>query len=140
MHATADRAASALVEAYDQLAPARVAMRDSTKGTPALRASWRNFSTQLDSLRTRFGVAGGGFGGGGGGGANVRNRVSQLKQSVLAATALPTHQQMRQLGEVRDELPKAVADVNALLAKLPGLWAEMAQAGIFPGVPKPVDN
>jgi hypothetical protein len=140
MHATADQAAFALVDAYDQLAPARAAMRDSSKAPAAARTSWRTFSMQLDSLRTRFGVAGGGFGGGGFGAPNVRNKVSQLKQSVLAATAVPTEQQMRQLREVRDELPKAVAEVNALLAKLPALWAELAQAGIYPAAPKPVGN
>jgi hypothetical protein len=64
--------------------------------------------------------------------------MAAAQSSRRTATALPTAQQMRQAQEVREELPNAVADVNALLARLPGVWAELAQAGIYPAPPKTV--
>jgi len=76
--------------------------------------------------------------GGFGGPPNIRGTIMQLKVQLLGSTSLPTEAQMRRLAEVRESLPHAVEDVNALVARFPPLLEELARRGIHPAPPKEV--
>lgn len=124
--AQANETAEKLVEANDQLNAVRERMRDSTKSSAAERATWTQFITPFDSARRAFGVAGGG---GFGGPPNMRTLASGLKGQLMAATALPTATQMRRIEALRIDLPKAIADANAVLARVGEIRRTVAAGG-----------
>ncbi len=101
---------------------------------PALKTQVESVGKELESLRRRLGLAGGGgFGGGGGGGfgggnENVRGRMGQIKGGIMASTSLPTEVQLRQKKEVEAAWPKVVTDANAVMAKLPALAKDVVTA------------
>jgi hypothetical protein len=133
LQSTANAAAERLATAYEQLAPVRAATRDTVKVPEAVRATWRNFSAQMDSLRRAFGIAGGGGGGGFAAQlASPRIRATQLKGAILGATAAPTATHMATLTQVREDVPKAVEQVSTLLAQLPALWKALGDANVYP--------
>jgi hypothetical protein len=132
LQSTANAAAERLATAYEQLAPVRAATRDTAKVPAAVLATWRTFSTQLDSLRRTFGVSGGGGGGFAAQLASPRTRATRLKSAILGATAAPTATQMATLTQVREEIPRTVEQVSALLAQLPALWKALAEAKVYP--------
>jgi hypothetical protein len=96
-----------------------------------LKTAMEAVRKELEAARRRLGLAGGGPGGGGGfgGGAeNVRGRMGQLKGAIMASTSLPTEVQMRQKREIEAAWPKAAAEANAAMAKLPGVAKEVVAA------------
>lgn len=131
MQAQANETAERLFEANEQLNAVRERMRDTTKVSASERSAWRDFSAQFDSSRRVFGVAGGGGGGGGGFGGppNVRTLAGGLKGQVMQATALPTATQLRRIEALRVDLPKAVAEANAVLGRVPEIRRTVAAAG-----------
>lgn len=126
MQGQANEVAERLVQANEQLAPVRERMRDSTKASANERAAWRDFVAQFDSARRQFGVMGGG---GFGGPPNVRTLTGQLKAQVMSATALPTATQMRRIEALRTDLPKAIAEANAVLTRVPEMRRTIAAGG-----------
>jgi photosystem II stability/assembly factor-like uncharacterized protein len=126
LQAQANETAEKLVEANDQLNAIRERMRDSTKSSVSERTTWREFITPFDSARRAFGVAGGG---GFGGPPNMRTLASGLKGQLMAATALPTATQMRRIEALRVDLPKAIADANAVLARVGEIRRSVAAGG-----------
>jgi hypothetical protein len=91
---------------------------------------------ELEPLRRRLGLVGGG--GFGGGAENVRGRIGQLKGQIMGSTSLPTEVQTRQTAESRALLLKTIESANAMIGKLPGLQKTMAEQGVFPAPPKPI--
>jgi hypothetical protein len=91
------------------------------------------------------GPGGGGQGGGGGGGGfggqqqNVRAQIGQLKGQIMGSTSLPTAQQIRTAGELRDDMAKVVQDANELIAAVPGLYEKIGAAGLKPAALKPLN-
>jgi hypothetical protein len=77
----------------------------------------------LEGVRRRLGLAGGG--GFGGGTENVRGRIGQVKGGIMAATAHPTEVQMRQYKELQSALPKLEADVKAAVARVAPLARDL---------------
>ena len=98
----------------------------------------------------KFGVpvpAGGGGGGGGRGGrggggggdpANVVGRIGQVKNQILAFHEPPSEYLMRQHAAVRTELPRAIAEVNSMLANAAGVSQALKQHGVALTVPSPI--
>jgi photosystem II stability/assembly factor-like uncharacterized protein len=138
LHGQANAAADALNGMNQQMGQIREAVRNAKDAPADLKARVDSVGAALDSLRRR--VVGGGFGGGGGGGggAAIRGRITQLKGGVMNSTSLPTEVQMRQLGEVRAALPRAVEAVNALVARFTPLLEELSRQGVYPAAPRPV--
>jgi hypothetical protein len=126
LQAQANEMAEKLVQANEQLSAVRERMRDTTKASASERATWREFSAQFDSTRRMFGVAGGG---GFGGPPNVRTLANGLKGQVMQATALPTATQMRRIEALRVDLPKAIAEANAVLGRVPEIRRTVAAGG-----------
>jgi photosystem II stability/assembly factor-like uncharacterized protein len=103
---------------------------------PSIKQSLDALSKELEGLRIKFGLGGGG-GGFGGGAANLRGRIGQLKGAVTGSTSVPTSTQLMQIREVTAELPRALEEANAAAAKVPGLVKEMISTGALFGSPKP---
>ena len=102
-----------------------------------MKQSLDSTAKDMDVVRRRLGLAGGG-GGFGGNPENVRGRVGQLKGAIAGSTALPTTTQLMQIREVKAALPVVIDQANALAARMPGLVKELVGAGaIFPTL-KPV--
>src|SRR5688500_19422917 len=98
----------------------------------------------LADLRSRLVLnqqqGGGGGGGGGFGGqqGNVRGQLGQVKGQVMGSTSMPTAQQIRQAGEVREDLDKVIADTNALIAAVPAIYDALGATGEKPAALKHV--
>jgi hypothetical protein len=134
-----NRAADALTQAAEQFGQVRTALSANKDAPAGLKAAMDSLSADLDSLRRRVsGLPGGGGGGGGfGGPPNLRTRIGQLKGAIMGSTSLPTEVQMRELTAVRPLAPKAVEEVNALLSRFPVMYRRLAEAGVYPAVPRP---
>ena len=101
-------------------------------GTTALA----DVNTKLADLRRRLGVGqGGGFGGQQ---ANVRGQLGQTKGQIMGSTSLPTAQQVRSAGELREDMVKLVADTNELIAAVPAMYDALGATGAKPTALKPV--
>jgi photosystem II stability/assembly factor-like uncharacterized protein len=120
-------------------------------GAPAeAKTAVENAGKQLADLRRRLGVpapgqapgpGGGGGGGGFGGGGqqqNVRAQIGGAKGQIMNAHSLPSEQQMRVLAEGREDLTKVVADANALITAMPGLFDKLGAGALKPAGLKPV--
>ena len=77
---------------------------------------------ELEAVRRRLGLAGGG---GFGNTENVRGRVGQVKNGIMAATAHPTEVQMRQFKELQAAVPKLEGEVKTAVAKVAPLAREL---------------
>ena len=133
MHGRVNAAGDALNDMFRQLGDIRRAVSEAKTASPALKARVDSLRAAVDSLRRRV-VGGPGFGGFN----SLRGRVVRLKGAVMNVTALPTETQVRELAELRTEVPKAVDDVNALVAQFKPLLDELAREGVYPAAPKPV--
>ena len=126
-------AARTLAEvAYAQLQTLQAQTRGATVPA-AQKQAMEALDKELQALRGRAGLAGGGFGNP----ENVRGRVGQLKGAVMGATAAPTTTQIAQIREVRGLLPKLVSDANAAAAKVPALVRDLISAGVVFSPAKP---
>jgi hypothetical protein len=115
-----------------------------------VKARFETLNKEYDAVRVKFGVpvpAGGGGGGrgrggrgGGGGGdpANIVGRIGQVKSQILAFQEPPSEYLMRQYTAVRTELPRAIAEVNSMLANAAGVSQALKQHGVALTVPAPI--
>jgi hypothetical protein len=101
---------------------------------PAVKTGMEAVRKELEGVRQRLGLGGGGQGGGGfgGGNQNIRGRMGQLKGGVMSSTSLPTEVQMRQKREIEAAWPKVAADASAAIAKLPALARDVVNAVFRP--------
>jgi hypothetical protein len=140
------RVANSAAEAVNQLAmqvSAVEALLKSASNAPAsAKAAVTDANTKLADLRRRLGLnqqqGGGGGGGFGGQQGNVRGQLGQVKGQVMNSTSMPTAQQIRQAGELREDTEKVVADTNALIAAVPAIYDALGASGVKPAALKPV--
>ena len=105
-----------------------------------VKANVEAFSKELAALAQRVALPAGGRGGGGGGrGANesVAARLGQAKQGLMA-TMSPGEQTTTAYSRVKADLPKAVADINAAIAKATPLSTSLARFSLTLTVPEPI--
>ena len=109
-----------------------------------VKSSFDAFNKELTALSAKVvAPAGGrGFGGGGGGGRggatdNVMTKLGQAKNGLMAGM-WPTEQTLRAYNEAKTDVPKAVADVNALLAKANALSGTLVKYNLMLTVPAPL--
>jgi hypothetical protein len=137
MQIKATEAAEMVQNAHAQLTLLEQQTREGTM-PPAVKQSFDSVTKEMEPVRRRLGLVGGGQGGFGGGSENVRGRIGQLKNAIMGSTGLPTNTQLMQIREVKAALPAVIDQANAAAAKLPGLVKEMLGAGaIFPAL-KPI--
>ena len=77
-------------------------------------------------------------GGGGGQQSNVRGQLGQNKGQIMGSTSLPTAQQIRSAGELREDMVKLVTDTNELIAAVPAMYDALGAPGAKPAALKPV--
>ena len=96
--------------------------------SPPLKAQVESLGKELESVRRRLGLTGGGGGGFGGNPENVRGRIGQIKNGIMASTSLPTEVQLRQKREVEAAWPKVVTDANAAMSRLANVAKDVIAA------------
>lgn len=63
-----------------------------------------------------------------------------MKGGLMGATMQPTATQMRQLADLREEIPGLVNEVNAMVPKHQAVMKMLADAGIYPAAVKAIPN
>jgi hypothetical protein len=136
LHGTMNEAADLVTDMEKQLASVDEALKGQSNAPGSLKSTLADLKKQVEELKPRLGVGGGG--GFGFNPANVRGRVGQLKGGIMNSTSLPTETQTRMVGEVRTASTKLIDDVNAAVVKFPSLYKELASSGLYPIPLKPI--
>jgi hypothetical protein len=140
----ANSAAESVNTLATQLTAAEAMLKSAANAPAAAKSAITDANTKLTDLRRRLGLnqGGGGFGGGGGGfggqQANVRGQLGQVKGQIMGSTSMPTAQQLRQAGELREDLQKVIADTNDLITAIPAIYDALGASGAKPTALKPV--
>lgn len=138
------RVANAAAEAVTILAAQVTAAEGLVKTAASVPAAGKtalaDVNTKLADLRRRLGVGQGQGGGGGGGGqqANTRGQLGQTKGQIMNSTSMPTVQQIRTAGELREDMVKLVTDTNDLIAAVPAMYDALGAPGAKPAALTPV--
>ena len=67
-------------------------------------------------------------------------KLGNLLGSVGGATLPPTETDLAQWAELRTEVPQTIDEVNGYLARLKPFYLRLAEEGIYPPLPKPVEK
>jgi len=137
MQRVANSAAEAVTTLATQLTAAEALLKSAANAPPAAKNAISDANTKLADLRRRLGLNPQGGGGGGGGGFggqqnNVRGSLGQTKGQIMGSTSMPTAQQMRSSVELREDLTKAIADTNELIAAIPAIYDALGASGAKP--------
>jgi hypothetical protein len=143
MQRVANTAAEAVTTLGTHLAAAETLMKAASNPGNQGGVALADAQTKLADLRRRLGLnqqQGGGGGGGGFGGQqqNVRGQLGQVKGQIMGSTSMPTAQQIRVAGELREDMTKVIADVNALIAAVPAIYDGLGASGVKPAALKPI--
>jgi hypothetical protein len=146
-----DQMAGALNPFYAQMTDAASKIGAASNVPSAVKAQFDMLNKDFDAVRVKFGVpqgagGGGGRGGGGGGGRggggpspeNLAGRVAALKTQILAFWELPGDALLKQYGDLKIALPKAMAETNALLVRATSVSQALKKYDIALTVPAPV--
>ncbi|HYE87694.1 MAG TPA: hypothetical protein VEA16_15130, partial [Vicinamibacterales bacterium] len=117
LQGVANAAASAVNTLATQLTAVEALLKSAANPPAAAKSAITDANTKLADLRRRLGLGQQGGGGGGGGGfggqqGNVRGQLGQVKGQIMGSTSMPTAQQIRQAGELREDMTKLIADTN----------------------------
>jgi septation ring formation regulator EzrA len=123
----------------DQQTSYKSALADSSKVPANVRAAVDSLKTAMDPVRTKLGLSSEPF-------SfdpetfrrNLQFKVGALKGPMISATAKPTETQMRQLADLREEIPALVQEVNSLVPKHQAVMKLLAESGLYPAVVKPI--
>jgi hypothetical protein len=103
-----------------------------------VKASLESFKKELDGLAPRLALPQGGRGGGGRGNTeSVAGKIGQAKNGFMSGMVVG-EQTLRAYTEAKSLVPKAVADLNAAIAKAQPLSASLAKYNLTLTVPQPV--
>jgi photosystem II stability/assembly factor-like uncharacterized protein len=139
----ANTAAETVNTLATQLTAAEALFKSAANPSGAAKTAVSDANTKLADLRRRLGLnqqQGGGGGGGGFGGQqqNVRGQLGQVKGQVMNSTSMPTAQQIRIAGELREDMSKVVTDVNELINAIPAIYDSLGASGVKPAALKPL--
>jgi photosystem II stability/assembly factor-like uncharacterized protein len=98
------------------------------------------FKKELDGLAPRLAIPPGGRGGGGGGRGNnesLTGKVGQAKNGFMSGMVVG-EQTLRAYTEVKSQTPKAITDLNAVIAKATALSTTLAKYNLTLNVPQSV--
>jgi hypothetical protein len=103
-----------------------------------VKSQLESFKKELDALAPRLAPQQGGRGGGGrGNNESLAGKVGQAKNGFMSGM-VAGEQSMRAYTEVKSQTPKAIADINAVIAKAATLGAALAKYNLTLTVPQPV--
>jgi photosystem II stability/assembly factor-like uncharacterized protein len=128
------KTASGLNAIYAQMSAVSQKVKDNTAMPADMKAQFATFSKDFDSLRVKFGVptnvAQGGRGGGGGRGgaanpANVLGRTGTVKSQIMGIWESPSPAMVKQYASVKRDLPKAISEADAFIARARAMSATL---------------
>src|SRR5687767_12284383 len=138
----ANEAANAVTTLASHLAAAETLMKSASNPANQGGVALAEAQTKLADLRRRLGLnqpqGGGGGGGFGGQQQNVRGQLGQVKGQIMGSTSMPTAQQIRSAGELREDMTKVIADVNELINAIPAIYDALGASGVKPAALKPL--
>ena len=114
---------------------------DSSSAPANVKSDFAAFRKEFDAVRAKFGIGvpavgfgppGGGGGGGRGGGGGAQNpltRAGAVKGAIMGIWETPSDAAMKQVAEVKAELPKAISEANAFLGKVKAMNAALSPYG-----------
>ena len=129
LHRQGAEAAAQLSTLYADLQKATHKI-DSSSAPANVKSDFASFKKEFDAVRAKFGIgipavgfgppAGGGGGRGGGGGAapNPMVRAATVKGALMGVWEAPSDAMMKQVNDVKSELPKVISEANAFLNKV----------------------
>lgn len=134
---------SAVRTANQQLNQMKPVVTDSTTVPAAIRTSYDSLVKDLAPLKKKFFIRDEGdetpfdF-------AEFRQVITFKLGGVLGgiggATMPPTETDLAQWTEVKTEAPQVIDQVNAFIARLKPFYARLAEAGIYPALPKAIEK
>ena len=136
LQAKANEVAEMVQNAFAQVQTLQEQTRNQTLA-PNVKQELDGIVKEFEAVRRRLGLGqqGGGFGGNT---ENLRGRIGQMKNQVMAPTAAPTNTQLMQIRDMKSQLPGLIDQANEVVAKVPGLVKTMIGNGtLFPAI-KPV--
>ena len=108
-----------------------------------MKSAFDAVKKDVDALAPKLAVPQGGRGGGGGGGGrgaaneSLLTRLGQAKNGLMAGMS-PGEQTTSAYADAKTNAPKAIADLNAAIAKATPLAASLAKYNLTLNVPQPV--
>jgi len=143
LEARLSEAASAARTANQQLTQIKAALADTTVAPAPIRASYDSLTKALEPLKKLFFIRDEGddsdfdF--------SEFRKVITFKLSGLignvGGAGLPVSKtDLAQWNELKAEVPAAIDQVNALTARLKPFYQRLAEAGLYPAVPKAIDK
>jgi hypothetical protein len=140
LHGRMTKAQEAAKQMNDQQNALKTVLADTSKVPANIRAAVDSLKKAMEPLRTKLGLSTGEpftfdpemFR------RNLTFKVGMLKGPVMGATMKPTETQMRQLADLREEIPALVNEVNAMVPRHQAVMKMLADAGIYPAAVKPI--
>ncbi len=136
-------AATAARTANTQLAGMKTALSDTTVVPAGIRATYDSLTKELEPIKKTFFIRDEGdesefdF-------SEFRKvitfKLSGVIGSIGGTTVPPTEVDLAQWNELKTEVPAAIDRVNALVSKLKPFYQRLAEAGLYPAVPKLVEK
>jgi photosystem II stability/assembly factor-like uncharacterized protein len=134
---------------YPQVTEVANKIKDMSNVPADVKAQFESFTKEYDAVRKKFGVpaaaapaagrGGGGGGGGRGGGGpdpeNVLARAATVKGSIMGIWETPSDGLVRQYNDVKAALPKAIAEANSFLGKVPAMSSALKNYNLTLTVP-----
>jgi len=122
------------------LADATTAIAGKSDVPADVKASVEALTKEVAALAPRLAAPAGGRGGGGGGRGNNDSLSAKLGQAKNGLTAgmSPADPTVRAYTEVKAQTPKAITDINAVIAKASTLSTTLAKYSVTLTVPAPV--
>jgi hypothetical protein len=107
-----------------------------------VKTSFEAFNKEVAALAPRLTAPQGGRGGGGGRGGATESLPAKVGQAKtgLSAGMSPADPTMRAYTEVKAQTPKAIADLNAVIAKATTLAGTLGRYNLTLTVPAPVQS
>jgi hypothetical protein len=144
LNGTLSAASDAVRDADDQQGSVRKAMPDSSKVPGAIKATMDSLTKELGGLKKKLGIRSPGedffnvdF-------AELRRalpiRMSMAGGDIGGAHVKPSEANRQTVAALVTEIPAAVKEVNAFLAKLKPFYLRLAEAGLYPVAPAPVEE
>jgi hypothetical protein len=150
-----------LAALYPQISDAESKLKLASDIPSSVKSQFDALQKDFDAVRVKFGVGpsadttaapgagrggrggrgGGGRAGGGGRGgasdeANLLNRAATLKAAIGGIWELPSDALMKRYTDVRAALPAAIAEANAVVARVSALAPTLKRYGIEVNLPK----
>ena len=143
LEARLSEAATAARTANTQLVAMKGALSDTTAVPAPIRATYDSLKKALEPIKKTFFIRDEGdesefdF-------SEFRKvitfKLSGVINSIGGTTVPPTEGDLAQWAEIKAEVPTVIDQVNGLVAKLKPFYQRLAEAGLYPAIPKPVEK